>query len=112
MVPALPLSYRHFEELLVARGITVDHVSVYRWVQRFTPLLIDAARPCRHGAPVRLLVAVSASEERFNVPASVQFAQQARSGSASARNAPKPASRVADAELDTELLGLLPGGTH
>jgi IS6 family transposase len=21
---------------------------VYRWVQRFTPLLIDAARPCRH----------------------------------------------------------------
>jgi transposase-like protein len=23
-------------------------VSIYRWVQRFTPLLIDAARPCRH----------------------------------------------------------------
>ena len=23
-------------------GITVDHVSVYRWVQRFNPLLIDA----------------------------------------------------------------------
>jgi len=21
---------------------------VYRWVQRFTPLLIEAARPCRH----------------------------------------------------------------
>lgn len=21
---------------------------MYRWVQRFTPLLIDAARPCRH----------------------------------------------------------------
>jgi transposase, IS6 family len=28
------------------RGLT--HVTVYRWVQRFTPLLIDAARPCRH----------------------------------------------------------------
>jgi transposase-like protein len=39
------LSYRDVEELLVERGITVDHVSVYRWVQRFTPLLIDAARP-------------------------------------------------------------------
>jgi hypothetical protein len=26
----------------------VDHVTVYRWVQRFAPLLIDAARPCRH----------------------------------------------------------------
>jgi hypothetical protein len=25
-------------------------VTVYRWVQRFTPLLIDAARPCWHVA--------------------------------------------------------------
>jgi transposase-like protein len=30
------LSYRDGEELLAERGITVDHVSVYRWVQRFT----------------------------------------------------------------------------
>jgi transposase-like protein len=42
------LSSRDVEELLAERGITVDHVTVYRWVQRFTPLLIDAARPCRH----------------------------------------------------------------
>jgi transposase-like protein len=42
------LSYRDVEELLAERGIQVDHVSVYRWVQRFTPLLADAARPCRH----------------------------------------------------------------
>jgi transposase-like protein len=42
------LSYRDVEELLAERGIAVDHVTVYRWVQRFTPLLIDAARPCRH----------------------------------------------------------------
>ncbi|MDQ3765538.1 MAG: IS6 family transposase [Actinomycetota bacterium] len=42
------LSYRDVEELLTERGIQVDHVTVYRWVQRFTPLLIDAARPCRH----------------------------------------------------------------
>jgi transposase-like protein len=42
------LSYRDVEELLVERGIDADHVTVYRWVQRFTPLLIDAARPCRH----------------------------------------------------------------
>jgi hypothetical protein len=25
------------EELLVERGVEVDHVTVYRWVQRFTP---------------------------------------------------------------------------
>jgi transposase-like protein len=42
------LSYRDIEELLAERGVEVDHVTVYRWVLRFTPLLADAARPCRH----------------------------------------------------------------
>ena len=50
------LSYRDVEELLAERGIVVDHVTVYRWVQRFTPLLIDAARPCRHAAGDRWFV--------------------------------------------------------
>ena len=50
------LSYRDVEELLAERGITVDHVTVYRWVQRFTPLLIDAARPCRHAVGDRWFV--------------------------------------------------------
>jgi transposase-like protein len=30
------------------RGVEVDHVTVFRWVQRFTPLLADAARFARH----------------------------------------------------------------
>jgi transposase-like protein len=42
------LSYRDVEELLVERGVQVDHVTIYRWVQQFTPLLAEAARPCRH----------------------------------------------------------------
>src|SRR5947209_10743235 len=42
------LSYRDVEELMAERGIQVDHVSVFRWVQRFTPLLAQAARPCQH----------------------------------------------------------------
>jgi IS6 family transposase len=50
------LSYRDLEELLAERGIEVDHVTLYRWVQRFTPLLIDAARPCRHVAGDRWFV--------------------------------------------------------
>ena len=50
------LSYRDVEELLAERGVQVDHVSVYRWVQRFTPLLIDAARPCRHATGDRWFV--------------------------------------------------------
>jgi transposase-like protein len=40
------LSYRDVEELLAERGIDVDHTTVYRRVQRFTPLLTEAARPC------------------------------------------------------------------
>jgi IS6 family transposase len=36
------------EELLAERGIAVDHVTVHRWVQRFAPLLADAARFGRH----------------------------------------------------------------
>jgi transposase-like protein len=42
------LSYRDVEELLAERGITVDHVTIYRWVQTFTKEFIDAARPARH----------------------------------------------------------------
>ena len=50
------LSYRDVEELLVERGVQVDHVSIFRWVQHFTPLFLDAARPCRHGAGDRWFV--------------------------------------------------------
>jgi transposase-like protein len=42
------LSYRDVEELLAERGIDVDHVTVHRWVQRFSSLLADAARFGRH----------------------------------------------------------------
>ncbi|MDT4980707.1 MAG: transposase, family, partial [Pseudonocardiales bacterium] len=42
------LSYRDVEELLGERGIEVDHVTIYRWVQMFTPEFVDTARPARH----------------------------------------------------------------
>ena len=50
------LSYRDLEELLAERGIDVDHVTLFRWVQRFTPMLIEAARPCRHTVGSRWFV--------------------------------------------------------
>ena len=50
------LSYRDVEELLAERGVEVDHVTVFRWVQRFTPLLAEAARLCRHAVGQRWLV--------------------------------------------------------
>jgi IS6 family transposase len=49
------LSFRDLEELLAERGVEVDHVSVFRGVQHFTPL-VDAARPCRHVAGDRWYV--------------------------------------------------------
>ena len=47
---------RDVEELLVERGVTVDHVTVYLWVQRFTPEFIEAARLCRHAPGDRWFV--------------------------------------------------------
>ncbi|MET7425229.1 IS6 family transposase [Dactylosporangium sp. NPDC005555] len=50
------LSYRDVEELLLERGVEADHVTIFRWVQRFTPLLADAARFCRHSPGDRWFV--------------------------------------------------------
>jgi hypothetical protein len=50
------LSYRDVEELLAERGIVVDHVTVYRWVQTFTSMFIDVARPSRHAVGDRWFV--------------------------------------------------------
>jgi transposase-like protein len=49
------LSYR-VRSLIIERGIDVDHVTLYRWVQRFTPQLSDAARPRRHAVGDRWFV--------------------------------------------------------
>src|SRR3546814_2865187 len=32
-----PISYRDLEEMLVERGISVDHTTIYRWVQCYAP---------------------------------------------------------------------------
>jgi transposase-like protein len=50
------LSYRDVEELLAERGITVDHVTVYRWAQTFTAEFIYAAPPARHSTGDRWFV--------------------------------------------------------
>jgi len=50
------LSCRDVEELLAERGIEVDHVRVYRWVQTFTTEFIDSARPARHATGDRWFV--------------------------------------------------------
>jgi putative transposase len=47
---AYPLSYRHLEEMMQERGVSVDHSSINRWAIRFLPLLEKAFR--RHKYPV------------------------------------------------------------
>jgi transposase-like protein len=47
------LSYRDVEEVLAERGIAVDHVTVFRWVQRFTGVHRGSSPvPPRSGRPV------------------------------------------------------------
>ena len=41
---AYPLSYRHLEEMMEERGVSVDHSSINRWAIRFLPLIEKMAR--------------------------------------------------------------------
>ena len=47
---AYPLSYRHLEEMMEERGVSVDHSSINRWAIRFLPLLEKVFR--KHKRPV------------------------------------------------------------
>ena len=37
-----PLSYRHVEELMEERGVSIDHATIQRWVVKYSPLLEEA----------------------------------------------------------------------
>ena len=38
------LSYRDLEEIMAERGLSVDHVTIWRWVQHYAPLLNQRLR--------------------------------------------------------------------
>src|SRR5213082_129636 len=38
------LSYRDLEEMMVERGLSVDHTTIYRWVQHYAPILEKRCR--------------------------------------------------------------------
>jgi putative transposase len=44
---AYPLSYRHIEEMMQERGLTIDHATINRWVLKYSPLLEAHARKFR-----------------------------------------------------------------
>ena len=39
------LSYRDLEEMMAERGLSIDHTTIYRWVQRSAPELDKRCRP-------------------------------------------------------------------
>jgi len=41
---AYPLSYRHLEEMMEERGVSVDHSTINRWAIRFLPLIEKLSR--------------------------------------------------------------------
>ena len=47
---AYPLSYRHLEEMMGERGVSVDHSSINRWAIRFLPLVEKMVR--KHKRPL------------------------------------------------------------
>lgn len=39
------LSYRDLEEMMIERGLKVDHTTIYRWVQQYAPEIDKRSRP-------------------------------------------------------------------
>jgi transposase-like protein len=44
---AYPLSLRHLEEMMLERGVAVDHSSVHRWALKLLPVLEKSFRCCK-----------------------------------------------------------------
>ena len=38
------LSYRDLQEMMAERGLSIDHVTIWRWVQRYAPVLNQRIR--------------------------------------------------------------------
>ncbi len=47
------LSYRDLEEMMLERGLHVDHTTIYRWVQQYAPELERRCRPHLTGTNAR-----------------------------------------------------------
>jgi transposase-like protein len=70
-----PVSYRDLERMLADRGVEVDHVSLFRWVQRCAPELEKRVRrhlrPCRGPWPVDETLIPSANSRVAVLPLEV-----------------------------------------
>src|SRR3546814_1182616 len=51
-----PISYRDLEEMLAERGISVDHTTIYRWVQCYAPEMEKRLRSEEHTSELKSLM--------------------------------------------------------
>jgi putative transposase len=47
---AYPLSFRHLEEMVGERGVSVDHATVHRWAVKILPVLAKVFRSRKRDA--------------------------------------------------------------
>jgi IS6 family transposase len=45
LVPDVPISYRDLEPMLADRGLTIAHITIFRWIQAYAPELEKRIRP-------------------------------------------------------------------
>jgi transposase-like protein len=65
---AYPLSTRHVEELMEARGVDVDHSTINRWTSKDSPLREDAFH--RRKRPVWVSWRLDETSSRLSAPLS------------------------------------------
>jgi hypothetical protein len=52
------LSYRDLEEMMAERGLSVDHTTIYRWVQEYAPEIDKRSRPYLETISNRVLAGI------------------------------------------------------
>jgi hypothetical protein len=62
------LTYRDLEEIMLERNLSIDHVTIWRWVQRYSPVLKRSLAIDREAEDV--------SRERARIQASVSAEQR------------------------------------
>src|SRR5271166_2293615 len=67
------LSCREVEELLAERGLLVDHVTIWRWVQRYAPELETGIRQCE-GRSIATFHSRSVRGDELNCRSSIIYA--------------------------------------
>ena len=95
-----PLSYRDVEELLLERGLEVDHSTVNRWVLAYAPLIERRLRPFRkpHCGSIRV-------DETY-----VRIVNRHRNGTLDRHAIGTPRSRSRGAITPAELVGVAQPG--